>query len=543
MPVNQNAANSDDPIFIIDADCCIVDTHTALINCLGAVSNIDGSRIYSPWKDAEQEEPRVGSNGGPERQEHLDANKGVIGNGAITPAEPVTAAKAPQEETVHSLPAGGAKQLASRKELAPKGVERGVCASCNNGPHQSDTCLVAPASEAAKGAKVISTEHQGRLRELIRRIRDDSGVPNEVVEDAVRTAGCLLEEARRVKNERFESIDSAFGDASVAVVLSDQQHLLHESLPYRNCVHVTPFQQFVEDIALSSYQSRGELGVLQNLEVVLDRLCSEAANLKASSGRVIFVSHLPGAVDRLLKLVDVKVGQRDVKIEVALRENVVSRCANWSRDVRCVLYPKESVAVQAVAAELSKARKEGVAVVPKAALSAPKATGAPAGVTSDKVDLRCEPDLASIRGLGAIYVKLNKPLYIQGTVVKGFGRGAAFLGIPTANLDCGNIPHLVPGVYFGTCWLFGNSEVGEDKPLAAILSVGFNPQFDDASYSVEPYIYHEFKFSLLGQRIKLAIEGFQRTEAKFESVEGLVAAIQTDLAEHKIVQRCQDGCH
>lgn len=45
------------------------------------------------------------------------------------------------------------------------------------------------------------------------------------------------------------------------------------------------------------------------------------------------------------------------------------------------------------------------------------------------------------------------PLLLEGLVVKGFGRGSAKMGVPTANIDPEPLAHILAelplGVYFG----------------------------------------------------------------------------------------------
>lgn len=222
----------------------------------------------------------------------------------------------------------------------------------------------------------------------------------------------------------------------------------------------------------------------------------------------------------------------------------VHKYTNSSKNTEYILYPSESYITQDIYDTLKHTNKHiqllgslGNSPLSAEALSTTSGTK----TSRDKVDLHLEPHFASLKTLEPVYIKFSKPINLEGTVVKGFGRGASFLGIPTANLDCRYIPHLLPGVYFGRCWLHNNEEVPSNHVLRTILSIGFNPHFDDDSYSVEPYIYHTFENPLLGQTLSISIDGFLRTEARFTSVQGLVAAIQQDLIQHKIILRAQDG--
>lgn len=75
------------------------------------------------------------------------------------------------------------------------------------------------------------------------------------------------------------------------------------------------------------------------------------------------------------------------------------------------------------------------------------------------------------------------PLYIKGTVVKGYGRGSSQLGFPTANIEpeeCKTtFSDLDIGVYFG--WSFVEGVDTQIEPM--VMSVGWNPTFDNKEKS------------------------------------------------------------
>jgi riboflavin kinase len=74
------------------------------------------------------------------------------------------------------------------------------------------------------------------------------------------------------------------------------------------------------------------------------------------------------------------------------------------------------------------------------------------------------------------------PLYVRGTVVKGFGRGNKELGIPTANLDDGAVASLPSkfknGIYFG--WAC----VDRQDVHKMVMSIGVNPHFRNEKKSM-----------------------------------------------------------
>jgi len=114
---------------------------------------------------------------------------------------------------------------------------------------------------------------------------------------------------------------------------------------------------------------------------------------------------------------------------------------------------------------------------------------------------------AEISGAAAL---LGRPPEVEGTVVRGDGRGRD-LGFPTANLE---LPAdlLVPpdGVYAGAA--FGHR---------AAVSIGTNPHFDGVERRVEAHVL-DFDGDLWSRL---------RDQARFESVDDLVAAIADDVEQ------------
>ncbi|XP_051149048.1 bifunctional riboflavin kinase/FMN phosphatase-like isoform X2 [Andrographis paniculata] len=119
-----------------------------------------------------------------------------------------------------------------------------------------------------------------------------------------------------------------------------------------------------------------------------------------------------------------------------------------------------------------------------------------------------------------------EPWYIGGPVIKGFGRGSKVLGIPTANLSTEDYSDLVSehpsGVYFG--WA-GLAAKGVYK---MVMSIGWNPYFNNTEKTIEPWLLHDFKEDFYGKDLRLAIVGYIRPETNFPSLESLVAKIHQD---------------
>ncbi|KAL3522175.1 hypothetical protein ACH5RR_015009 [Cinchona calisaya] len=119
-----------------------------------------------------------------------------------------------------------------------------------------------------------------------------------------------------------------------------------------------------------------------------------------------------------------------------------------------------------------------------------------------------------------------KPWHIGGPVIKGFGRGSKVLGIPTANLSTEGYSNLLSehpsGVYFG--WA-GLPTRGVFK---MVMSIGWNPYFNNSEKTIEPWLLHGFNEDFYGEELHLVIVGYIRPEANFPSLKCLEAKIHED---------------
>lgn len=119
-----------------------------------------------------------------------------------------------------------------------------------------------------------------------------------------------------------------------------------------------------------------------------------------------------------------------------------------------------------------------------------------------------------------------EPWYIGGPVIKGFGRGSKVLGIPTANLSPENFSDALSehtsGVYFG--WA-GLSTRGIYK---MVMSIGWNPYFDNTEKTIEPWLLHKFDDDFYGEELRLVVVGYIRPEANFPSLDSLIERIHED---------------
>ncbi|KAL5715352.1 hypothetical protein ACHQM5_017183 [Ranunculus cassubicifolius] len=121
---------------------------------------------------------------------------------------------------------------------------------------------------------------------------------------------------------------------------------------------------------------------------------------------------------------------------------------------------------------------------------------------------------------------LIEPWYVGGPVIKGHGRGSKVLGIPTANLSTQGYSTLLSeypsGVYFG--W----AQLSNHTVYKMVTSVGWNPYFDNAEKTIEPWLLHQFDEDFYGEELRLAIVGYIRPETNFPSLERLIERIHED---------------
>jgi riboflavin kinase/FMN adenylyltransferase len=122
--------------------------------------------------------------------------------------------------------------------------------------------------------------------------------------------------------------------------------------------------------------------------------------------------------------------------------------------------------------------------------------------------------------VGKAALHLGRPYMIEGTVVKGDGRGRT-IGFPTVNLKT-DFP-LIPkrGVYIT------HGEV-DGKRFPAVTNIGYNPTFAGQSFTIETYIL-DFSQDLYGRNIALYFLERVRDEVKFSNVDDLKERIWKDV--------------
>jgi len=121
---------------------------------------------------------------------------------------------------------------------------------------------------------------------------------------------------------------------------------------------------------------------------------------------------------------------------------------------------------------------------------------------------------------GAATHLLTRPFAIEAVVEHGDGRGRK-LGYPTANVRLGNYQRPQRGIYAVTVRLDDGSE------HQGAASFGIRPMFDGGDEILEVYIF-DFDGDLYGRTIDIALVAYLRPEAKFDSIDALIAQMGED---------------
>ena len=115
---------------------------------------------------------------------------------------------------------------------------------------------------------------------------------------------------------------------------------------------------------------------------------------------------------------------------------------------------------------------------------------------------------------------LTRPFTVRGIVQHGDKNGR-LLGFPTANIDMGNYLRLAYGIYAVT------GRLPDGRILKGAANLGIRPSFDPPKELLEPHFF-DFAEDLYGQEIDIAFHAFIRPEAKFDSMDALMAQIAAD---------------
>jgi riboflavin kinase/FMN adenylyltransferase len=120
---------------------------------------------------------------------------------------------------------------------------------------------------------------------------------------------------------------------------------------------------------------------------------------------------------------------------------------------------------------------------------------------------------------------LGRPYTLQGVVVKGFQRGRT-IGVPTANLDCGEQLLPAEGVYVGRCRV-------EQIDYPAAVSIGTLPTFGDDRLQIEAHLIG-YTGDLYGRTLRLELIDWIREQQKFPGVDALKRRLGIDIERAKV---------
>jgi riboflavin kinase/FMN adenylyltransferase len=169
--------------------------------------------------------------------------------------------------------------------------------------------------------------------------------------------------------------------------------------------------------------------------------------------------------------------------------------------------------------------------------------GTPLGMTADEVDLFTVAgrtvSSSSIREALAAgdlewpRIALGRRFAVDGEVVSGAGRGKG-LGYPTANLR--TWPRLLlpgQGIYAGV------AELPDESRFVSAIDVGTNPTFGVEPLHVEAFLLDFPEEELRGEGLTVEFWERLRDEVKFDSVDGLIAAIADDVERTRSLVRIE----
>ena len=130
---------------------------------------------------------------------------------------------------------------------------------------------------------------------------------------------------------------------------------------------------------------------------------------------------------------------------------------------------------------------------------------------------------------------LTRPFAIRGVVQHGDKRGRT-IGYPTANLALESYLRPKYGIYAVT-----GRVLSTGQELQGAANIGVRPQFDPPKELLEPYFF-DFSGDLYGQELEVAFHHFLRGEAKFGSLDELMAQMEKDClkARHLLSARGND---
>lgn len=122
---------------------------------------------------------------------------------------------------------------------------------------------------------------------------------------------------------------------------------------------------------------------------------------------------------------------------------------------------------------------------------------------------------------------LTRPFAIEGVVVDGDKRGRT-IGYPTANIEMGKYLRPAYGIYAVT------GRLPDGRVLKGAANLGIRPQFEPPKELLEAHFF-DFAGDLYGQVVEVSLIERLRPEAKFDSLDALIAQMDRDCARAREV--------
>jgi riboflavin kinase/FMN adenylyltransferase len=122
---------------------------------------------------------------------------------------------------------------------------------------------------------------------------------------------------------------------------------------------------------------------------------------------------------------------------------------------------------------------------------------------------------------------LGRPFAIEGVVMQGAQLGRQ-LGFPTANVALGDYVRPKLGIYAT------RTRLPDGRLVPGVASIGTNPTVGVVEARLEVWLF-DFDEDLYGQSIETDLIAFLRPEAKFDSLDALIAQIQADADQARAI--------
>lgn len=122
---------------------------------------------------------------------------------------------------------------------------------------------------------------------------------------------------------------------------------------------------------------------------------------------------------------------------------------------------------------------------------------------------------------------LTRPFAVEGVVQHGDKNGR-LLGFPTANVDMAHYLRPRYGIYAV------KGRLPDGRVLDGAANLGIRPSFDPPKELLEPHFF-DFAEDLYGQTIEVEFHAFIRPEAKFDSMDDLMAQMHADCDQARAI--------